>query len=77
MDELIHQMRKSEVTFRCGEAVDSIEISEGPPRRGVIQLESGKHLVADLVLFSVGRIGDTESLNLTGVGLEADDRRPG
>ena len=74
VDELIHQMRKSEVTFRCGEAVDSIEISEGPPRRGVIQLESGKHLVADLVLFSVGRIGDTESLNLTGVGLEADDR---
>jgi NAD(P) transhydrogenase len=54
--------------------VDSIEISEGPPRRGVIQLESGKHLVADLVLFSVGRIGDTESLNLTGVGLEADGR---
>jgi NAD(P) transhydrogenase len=74
VDELIHQMRKSEVTFRGGEAVDSIEISEGPPRRGVIQLESGKHLVADLVLFSVGRIGDTESLNLTGVGLEADDR---
>jgi pyruvate/2-oxoglutarate dehydrogenase complex dihydrolipoamide dehydrogenase (E3) component len=60
VDELIHQMRKHDVTFRCGEGVASIDVSEGPPRRGVIQLESGKHLVADLVLFSVGRIGATE-----------------
>src|SRR4029453_10907924 len=47
---------------------------EGPPRRGVIQLESGKHLVADLVLFSVGRIGATDDLNLPAVGIAADDR---
>ncbi len=74
VDELIHQMRKKDVTFRCGEAVETIAVSEGPPRRGVIQLESGKHLVADLVLFSVGRIGATESLNLGAVGLAADER---
>jgi NAD(P) transhydrogenase len=74
VDELIHQMRKQDVTFRCGEAVDSIEISEGPPRRGILQLESGKHLVADLILFSVGRIGATDSLNLEAVGLQADER---
>ena len=74
VDELIHQMRKSDVTFRGGEAVESIEISEGPPRRGVIQLASGKHLVADLVLFSVGRAGATESLDLEKVGLQADER---
>jgi NAD(P) transhydrogenase len=74
VDELIHQMRKRDVTFRCGDGVESIEISEGPPRRGVIQLESGKHLVADLVLFSVGRIGATDSLNLAAVGICADDR---
>ena len=74
VDELIHQMRKRDVTFRCGDGVESIEISEGPPRRGVIQLESGKHLVADLVLFSVGRIGATDSLNLDAVGIQADDR---
>jgi NAD(P) transhydrogenase len=74
VDELIHQMRKSDVTFRGGEAVESIEISEGPPRRGVIRLESGKHLVADLVLFSVGRLGATEGLSLEKVGLGADER---
>jgi NAD(P) transhydrogenase len=67
-------MRTRVVTFRCGEAVAAIGISEGPPRRGVIELESGKHLVADVVLFSVGRIGATDSLALGSVGLEADDR---
>jgi len=74
VDELIHQMRKSDVTFRCGEAVESIEISQGPPRRGVLRLESGKHLVAEVVLFSVGRIGATDGLNLAAAGLDADER---
>lgn len=73
VDELIHQMRRNDVTFRGGEAVASIEVS-GSPSHGVIQLESGKHLVADLVLFSVGRIGDTDTLNLGAVGLQADER---
>ena len=74
VDELIHQMRKNDVTFRGGEAVRSIEIGEGPPRRGVIQLESGKHVVADVILFSVGRIGATDALDLEAAGLAADDR---
>jgi NAD(P) transhydrogenase len=74
VDELIHQMRNQGVTFRGGEAVEQIEISEGPPRRGVIHLESGKHVIADLILFSVGRIGATEGLSLETVGLETDDR---
>jgi NAD(P) transhydrogenase len=74
VDELIHQMRNSDVTFRGGEGVQSLEIDAGPPPRGVIQLESGKHLVADVVLFSVGRVGATDTLNLPAVGLAADDR---
>jgi NAD(P) transhydrogenase len=74
IDELIHQMRKKDVTFRCGEAVEKIEISETTPRRGIIQLESGKHIVADLILFSVGRIGATDDLNLEAIGLIADER---
>jgi NAD(P) transhydrogenase len=74
VDELIHQMRKCDVTFRGGEAVESIDISEGPPRKGVVRLESGKHIVADVILFSVGRIGATDALNLEEVGLSADDR---
>lgn len=74
VDELIHQMRNRGVTFRLGEAVERLEIVEGPPRRAGILLESGKRLVSDLVLFSVGRVGATESLNLKAAGLSADTR---
>ena len=74
VDELIHQMRSRNVTFRLGEAVDRIDISEGPPRRALIQLESGKRLVSDLVLFSIGRLGATKELQLDTIGIESDHR---
>ncbi|HET7237817.1 MAG TPA: Si-specific NAD(P)(+) transhydrogenase, partial [Terrimicrobiaceae bacterium] len=73
-DELVHQMRKSDVTFRCGDGVDSMEIIEDVAREGLIELESGKHMVADLILFSVGRVGATDTLQLEAAGLKADDR---
>jgi NAD(P) transhydrogenase len=74
VDELIHQMRKRNVTFRLGETVERFEVSEGPPRRGVLFLESGKRIVSDLVLFSAGRTGATDRLSLAAAGLAADDR---
>ncbi len=74
VDELIHQMRKHDVIFRLGEAVEAIDIPEGPPRRTAIVLESGKRIVSDMVLFSVGRIGATDRLNLQRAGLKADPR---
>ena len=74
VDELIHQMRKSDVIFRCGDAVERINIVQTSPRQGLLQLASGKHLVADVVLFSAGRVGATESLNLEEVGLKPDER---
>jgi NAD(P) transhydrogenase len=73
-DELIHQLRKNDVMFRCGDAVDRIDIVEAPQRQGLIQLASGKHLVADVILFSAGRVGATDDLGLNVVGLEADSR---
>lgn len=74
VDELVHQMRNRGVTFRFGEAVARIDASEGPPRRAVIDLESGKRVVTDLVLFAGARIGATSSLNLGAIGLAADER---
>ena len=74
LEELIHQMRNRKVTFRLGEAVDHIEIFDGQPRRAIIMLESGKRISSELVLFSVGRLGDTETLNLEAAGLSTDDR---
>jgi NAD(P) transhydrogenase len=74
VDELIHQMRDRKVLFRGEEVVDRLEIEPGPPRRVVLLLASGKRLVSDLVLFSVGRIGATDTLNLAAAGLAADER---
>jgi NAD(P) transhydrogenase len=74
VDELIHQMRKSDVIFRCGDAVDRIDVVDNGKRQGLVSLASGKHLVADVVLFSAGRIGATAELNLEAAGLRADDR---
>ncbi len=74
VEELIHQMRFRNVTFRLGEAVESIAVSDGPPRRAIIRLESGKRLVSDVVLFSAGRIGATGPLKLAAAGLSTDER---
>ena len=74
VDELIHQMRKRNVYFRFGEAVEGVTVNDGPPPRAVVLLESGKRIVADMALFSVGRVGATEPLALENAGLAADDR---
>jgi NAD(P) transhydrogenase len=74
VDELIHQMRKSNVSFRFGEAVEQLEIAETPTRRAVLRLESGKRVVSDMALFSVGRVGATAALHLENAGVVADDR---
>jgi NAD(P) transhydrogenase len=74
VDELMHQMRKKNVIFRGGETVERIEIINGRQRQGLIILESGKHLAADVVLYSAGRVGATEDLNLSVAGLTCDDR---
>src|SRR5262245_14290781 len=74
VDELIHQMRKSDVTFRCGDAVERIDIVHTPQRQGLLQLASSKHIVTDVILFSAGRVGATSHLQLDMAGLKADAR---
>ena len=74
VDELIHQMRNKDVLFRLNERVEKLELSTGPRTRAIVHLESGKRLLSDLVLYSIGRFGATETLNLKAVGLEVDER---
>ena len=74
VDELIHQMRNRNVTFRFGEAVESLAVTDTPPRRAVLNLDSGKRIVADMVLFSAGRLAATGPLNLEAAGVSADGR---
>jgi NAD(P) transhydrogenase len=74
VDELMHQMRNRGVIFRLGEAVERLEVNDGPPKKAALLLESGKRIVSDAVVFSAGRIGATAALELPAAGLAADER---
>jgi NAD(P) transhydrogenase len=74
VDELIHLLRNHNVTFRLGEAVERIEIVTDSSSKGVISLESGKRIITEMVLCSLGRVGATESLNLSTAGITSDSR---
>ena len=64
-------LRRQNVTFRMRESVAAVNIDDRGPR---VQLASGKELIAETVLYAVGRQGDTEHLELDKAGLEADKR---
>ncbi len=72
VDTLMFHARGLGVVFRLGEDVTGIDHLQN--RAVAVRLESGKRLLAETVLFSVGRVGDTESLNLPAAGLEVDER---
>jgi len=74
VDELLHQLRKRNVSLRPGEAVERLEPLEGASRRVAVWLESGKRVVSDAVLFSVGRVGATDDLGLDRAGITVDNR---
>lgn len=73
VDELVHQMRERRVVFRLGEAVQSIGCPSGAACADIV-LESGKRVEVDAVLYSIGRVGNTATLDLERAGLKADDR---
>lgn len=72
VDTLMFHARSLGVVFRLGEDVTSV--AKIRHRLAAVELESGKRLIGEAVLFSVGRQGDTESLNLCAAGLEPDKR---
>ena len=72
VDTLIYHARSLGIVFRLGE--DVVGIQKLPQGMVFVQLESGKRLVSETVLFTVGRVGDTADLNLHAAGLEPDER---
>lgn len=71
VEALKYHLRDLAVTFRFGETVSSVEShSEGT----ITILRSGKKIPADTVLYSAGRQGMTDGLNLPAAGLTADER---
>jgi NAD(P) transhydrogenase len=71
IEALKYHLRDLQVTFRFRESVASVERH---PRSAVAVLESGKRIAADTVMYSAGRQGTTEGLDLAAAGLSADAR---
>ena len=71
VDALKYHLRDLAVTFRFGESVAAVEAH---PEGAITMLGSGKKIPADTVLYSAGRQGMTDGLNLTAAGLAADER---
>ena len=73
--ELCHHLREARVTLRLGETVKSLEIVKGENGDRVrLNLDSGKTIVTEKALYSVGRTGATRRLNLPAAGIEPDAR---
>ena len=72
VEALCYHLRDNRVTLRLNEEVDSVEET---PESGVIaSLKSNKKLSGDALLYTVGRQGNVDGLNLQAAGLEADSR---
>jgi NAD(P) transhydrogenase len=59
------------VVFRLGEEVEAVEQLDGG---AVVHLKSGERISSEIVIYTAGRRGATESLNLRAAGLDADER---
>ena len=71
VEALKFHLRELSVSFRFAETVSRVEAGDGGT---VTTLESGKQIPADTVMYSAGRQGATEALDLAAAGLTADDR---
>jgi NAD(P) transhydrogenase len=71
IEALKYHLRDLAVTFRFSETVSSVERHPGG---AIAVLESGKRIAADTVMYSAGRQGVTDQLELEKAGLAADAR---
>jgi NAD(P) transhydrogenase len=71
VEALKYHLRDLAVTFRFGEAVSSVERH---PRGAIAVLESGKRIPADTVMYSAGRQGTADLIDVEKAGLSVDAR---
>jgi NAD(P) transhydrogenase len=71
IEDFTHQLRDRGVTLRFGAKVEGISLENDWP---VTLLEGGRRVRSEMVLFTAGRVGATDTLNLPACGLTADGR---
>jgi len=75
VEALDYHLRENRMTLRLGEIVSGIEPAQNDGESRVkIHLASGKEIVAEKALYSIGRTGATSRLNLAATGLKPDER---
>jgi NAD(P) transhydrogenase len=74
IEALQYHLRQGGMTLRLGEHVVTIRRAAGAAAAAEVVLESGKSVVADCLLYCVGRQGATDTLALAAAGLAADAR---
>jgi NAD(P) transhydrogenase len=72
VEALSYHMRDRRATMRLSEEVESVE--ELPDGKVAANLASKKRIIADALLYAVGRAGNVAPLDLPAAGLSADDR---
>ncbi|MEP6690631.1 MAG: Si-specific NAD(P)(+) transhydrogenase [Gemmatimonadaceae bacterium] len=72
IDALSYHMRKQNAIFRLGETVSSVSVNDDG--RVVALLESGKTVHGEMLLYTVGRQANSDTLNLEAAGISADSR---
>ena len=70
-DAIAHDFRQFGVVIRSNEEIDHLETHDDCV---ILHLKSGKRIKSDAILWSNGRSGNTEGLNLECLGLEANSR---
>jgi NAD(P) transhydrogenase len=73
VDALAYHLRQMGTTFRLGEKVTSVGIDEKRDRV-FAELESGKKVQGDMLLYAVGRQANGDLLRLEAAGLPVDPR---
>jgi NAD(P) transhydrogenase len=72
VEALSYHMRDRRATMRLNEEVESVE--ELPEGKVAANLVSKKRIIADALLYAIGRGGNVDALNLSAAGLTSDDR---
>ncbi|MEM6466267.1 MAG: Si-specific NAD(P)(+) transhydrogenase, partial [Pseudomonadota bacterium] len=72
IDDFTHQLRDRGIVLRFGRKVEKVTKQSGGGCR--IDIEDGRTIRSDIVLFAAGRIGATDGLNLKACGLTTDHR---
>ena len=70
-DALSYQMRDQGIAIRHDESFEKIE---GTDDGVILYLESGKQFKTDILLWAVGRTGNTDKIGIENLGIEPDSR---